>query len=298
MSEATATPSSTSLLPGQLLALVGHTVREARHKWTLVALFLLTSLFLILLATLVNVDIVEGTIASAKLFGTMELPLGDQSIQITEAVTVLQTILVGFVGSFGLLLALFVTGNVIPRTLEPGWIDLLVAQPVSRWALIVGRTLGAMAVVTLSLAYLFGGSWAILAWKTGFGNAGFLLSGTLILITYATCYAGMVLVGVLTRSSPLSIVAGVGIWTMGWILLPLHRYAEWTTAFRAGWPRNLASALSETLYWSLPKTAELTRNAVDATRLEAPRLLPMLASLPFLVGCLGLACWWFTRQDT
>lgn len=289
---------SPSLLRGQIQALTAHTVREARHKWTLVALFLLTSLFLILLATLVNVDIVEGTIASARLFGTMDLPLGDQRIQITEAVTVLQTIVVGFVSSFGLLLALFVTGSVIPRTLEPGWVDLLVAQPMPRWAIVLGRTLGAIAVVTLSLAYLFGGAWAILAWKTGFGNSGFLLAGLLILITYAACYAGMVLVGVLTRSSPLSIVAGVGIWSMGWILLPLHRFQEWTTAFRAGWPRSLATAISETLYWSLPKTAELTRNAVDATRLEGPRLLPLLSSIPFMIVCLGLACWWFTRQDT
>lgn len=297
MSATPSTPSPPSLLRGQLQALVAHTVREARHKWTLVALFLLTSLFLLLLATLVNVDVVEGTIASAKLFGTMEIPLGDQSIRITEAVTVLQSVLVGFVGSFGLLLALFVTGNVVPRTLEPGWVDLLVAQPLPRWALIVGRALGAMAVVALSLLYLFGGSWAILAWKTGFGNAGFLLAGLLILVTYMACYAGMVLVGVLTRSSPLSIVAGVGIWALGGILLPLHRF-EWTTVFRAGWPRTLASVLSETLYWSLPKTAELTRGAIDATQMEGPRLLPLLSSLPFLIVCIGLACWWFTRQDT
>lgn len=292
------TTSPASLLRSQIQALVAHTVREARYKWTLVALFFLTSLFLVLLATLVNVDVVEGTIASARLFGTMELPMGDQSIQISEAVTVVQTILVGFVGSFGLLLALFVTGSIIPRTLEPGWVDLLVAQPLPRWALIIGRTLGAMAVISLSLAYLFGGAWAILAWKTGFGNAGFLMSGLLILLTFTFCYAGMVLVGVLTRSSPLSIVTGVGLWAMGWVMLPLHTYEEWTTAFRAGWPRSLASFLSETLYWTLPKTAEMTRGAVNATRMQSLEIIPLLSSLPFAFVCIGLACWWFTRQDT
>lgn len=298
MSGASRSAVGSKLLSGQLLSLVLHTLKEARHKWTLVSLFVLTSLFLFLLATLVNVDIVEGSIASARLFGTLELPLGDQSIQITEAVTVVQAILVGFVSSFGLLLALFITGNIIPRTLEPGWVDLLVAQPLPRWVLVLGRTLGALAVVTLSLAYLFGGSWAILTWKTGFGNVGFLVAGLLILFAYGACYAGMVLVGVLTRSTPLSIIAGVGIWFLGQILLPLHRFEEWTTAFRSGWPRTLASTIAETLYWTMPKTAELTARAVDATRMERFGLVPALTSIPFAVVCLALACWWFTRQDT
>lgn len=289
---------ASALLPAQLWSLVLHTVHEARHKWTLVVLFLLTSLFLVLLATLVNVDVVEGTIASARLFGTIDLPIGEQSIRIGEAVTFLQAVLVGFVGSFGLLLALFVTGGIVPRTLSPGWVDLLVSQPLPRWSLILGRAAGAMAVVAVSLAYLFGGSWLILTWKTGFGNIGFLAAGMIILFTYMCCYAGMTLVGVLTRSSPVSIVAGVGIWFTGQIMLPLHRFDEWTTAFRAGWPRALATTLTETLYWTLPKTAELTARAVDATRMERFGIVPALTSLPFMIGCLALACWWFSRQDT
>lgn len=290
--------SGNALLLGQGLALVGHTLREARHKWTFVVLFLLTSVFLVLLATLVNVDIVEGTIASARLFGTFDLPVGDQRIQIGDAVTVLQSVLVGFVSSFGLLLALFVTGGIVPQTLHPGWVDLLAAQPLPRWMLVLGRAVGALSVIAISLLYLFGGAWAILAWKTGFGNPGFLAAGAVILFTFAACYAGMVLVGVLTRSSPISIITGVGLWLFGQILYPLHRFEEWTTAFSAGWPRALANVISETLYWTLPKTAELTARAVEATRMEGFGLMPILSSLPFTIGCLALACWWFSRQDT
>lgn len=287
-----------ALLFTQALALVSHTVREARYKWTFVVLFILTSLFLFLLATLVNVDIVEGTIASARLFGTFDLDIGEQSIRIGEAVTVLQTILVGFVSSFGLLLALFMTGSIVPNTLTPGWVDLLASQPIPRWMLVLGRAIGALVVVGIALAFLFGGAWAILAWKTGFGNPRFLLAGTIILFSFAACYAGMVLVGVLTRSSPISIITGVGLWFVGQILYPLHRFEEWTTAFSAGWPRTLASTVAETLYWSLPKTAELTARSVDAARAESVSLVPVLSSLPFTVGCLALACWLFARRDT
>jgi len=295
---------SGGLVIRQVGALVGYTVREARHKWTLVALFALTTFFLLMLATLVNVDVVEGTIASARLFGTMDLPLGNQTIPVSDAVMVIQAIVSWTLSTFGLILALFISGNIIPRTLTPGWVDLLVAQPIARTTLLLGRALGTLAVVSLSIVYLFGGSWAILTWKTGFGNAGFLAAGGIILFTFLVCYGGMVLVGVVTRNSPVSIIVGVGLWALGWILYPLHAFDEWTTAFRAGLPRSLAAAIAETLYWALPKTAELTWQAGIATgqpgERSAPQVLsfaPMLWSLPFAVVCLALACWWFSRQD-
>lgn len=281
----------------QMLALVGYTLREARHKWTLMAIFVLTTLMLVLLATLVNVDVVEGSIAAARLFGTIEVPLGDQSIQVTEAVTVIQAIITSTLSTIGLLLALFITGNIVPRTLETGWVDLLVSQPLPRALLVLGRTAGAVAVVTLGLAYLFGGAWAILAWKTGFGNVGFLLAGVIILFTFLSCYAGMVLVGVVTRNSPISIIAGIGLWFFGLILYPLHRYDEWTTAFRAGWQRTFVDAVAEALYWALPKTAELTAGAVEAAQRESFNMGPAWASIPFAIACLAVASWWFSRQD-
>ncbi len=288
---------SRGLTRGQLRALIGYTLREARHKWTLVALFALTTFFLLMLATLVNVDVVEGTIASARLFGTFPLEIGGASIPISDAVTVIQVFLVSMLSTFGLILALFVSGNIIPRTLNAGWVDLLVAQPIARATVLLGRTLGAMLVVALSLAYLFGGSWALLTWKTGFGNSGFMVAGVIILFSFLACYSGMVLVGVITRSSPVSIIAGIGIWFLGQVLYPLHRFDEWTTAFRAGWPRNLATTITETLYWVMPKTLELTRTAIEAAQQESLTLTPGLQSLPFAIICLALACWWFARQD-
>ena len=281
----------------QLGALAGYTVREARNEWTLIALFVLTTLFLIGLATVISVDVVGGTIASARLFGTIPLEIGGNEVPISDAVTVIQVAIVSLLSTFGLVLSLFVTGNIIPRTLRTGWVDLLVSQPVARTTLLLGRTLGAVAVVTLAFVYLFGGSWSLLTWKTGFGNSGFLLAGLIVLFTFACCYAGMVLVGILTKSTPVSTIAGIGIWFLGLIMYPLHTYSEWTTAFRAGWPRSLASGIAESLYWVLPKTLELTDRASQATRLETISLTPIWTSLPFPLTCLTLACWWFERQD-
>ena len=44
-------------------------MREAAARWTLIAYFLLSSLFTIIFASAINLDIVDGTLAGAKLFG-------------------------------------------------------------------------------------------------------------------------------------------------------------------------------------------------------------------------------------
>jgi len=128
MAEPVAARDMRKLAATQLLALVGFTVREARNKWTLLALFTLTTLFLLALATLVSVDVVEGSIASARLFGTIPLEIGNTTIPVADAVTVIQVAIVSLLTTFGLVLALFVTGNIVPLTLQTGWVDLLASQ--------------------------------------------------------------------------------------------------------------------------------------------------------------------------
>ena len=293
--ETAAGMTSGRLVAVQILTLIGYSFREARHKWTLIATTAATTVFLIVLPVVFNLDIVEGTIASARLMGGFEVDFG--GIRVSDLVVRIQQVIAVVLNSFGIMLALFITGNVIPRTLTVGWGDLLMAQPIARPTLIVGRTLGAIGVVTANLAYLVLGSWAILTWKTGFGNAGFLSAGFLILVTYVACYAGMVLVGVMTRSSPVSVVAGMFIWFVGVPLNGLHYYEDWRFALRAGWARTLGEGIVDSLYWIMPKTGELAVGVAAAAQAETFSLSPVLWSLPFAIGCIGLACLWVSRQD-
>jgi len=43
--------------------------REAAARWTLVAYFFLSTIFIIIFASAINLDIVDGALAGAKLFG-------------------------------------------------------------------------------------------------------------------------------------------------------------------------------------------------------------------------------------
>jgi len=137
----------------------------------------------------------------------------------------------------------------------------------------------------------------LLRWKTGFGNAGFLLAGAIIVATFAVCYSGMVLVGVVTRNSPVSILAGLFFWLSGHIFHLFHAYPAWSTSLRAGWQRQMGVFVTESIYWTLPKSQGLAEMAVDAARGEPVSVAPLLFSLPFAVGSLALACFWFARRD-
>jgi ABC-type transport system involved in multi-copper enzyme maturation permease subunit len=260
------------------------------------AFLLAVTLFLLLLATTVNLDIVEGTLASARLFG-QELVLPEVGIEISDVVTTFQVVIITLLYSVGVGLALFSTSNLVPRLCVNGWVDLLLAQPITRPTLLLGRATGAITVVALNIGYLVFGSWILLRWKTGFGNAGFVLAAAIIVLTYTVCYSGMVLVGVVTRNSPVSILAGLFFWLSGHIFHLFHAYPQWSTSLRAGWPRSLGVFITESLYWSFPKTQGMAEMAANAARGEPVSWAPLLYSLPFAVGSLTLACIWFTRRD-
>ena len=77
--------SQAQLMSRQIHALVAYTVRESLHRWTLIIYLLGITFFLVLLWTAVNLDIVQGTLASARLFG-QDLQIGGQEIPVEDVV--------------------------------------------------------------------------------------------------------------------------------------------------------------------------------------------------------------------
>jgi hypothetical protein len=288
--------SSAQLTARQIGGLVGHTVRESLHRWTLVAYLLAITFFLLLLATAVNLDIVEGTLASARLFG-QEVQIGNQSISVEELVRFFQVSVVVLLYGIGVVLALFLTSSYIPSLVREGWVDLLIAQPISRPVLLLGRALGAIAVVSIGVVYLIGGTWLILRFKTGFGSMSFLGAGAVILLAYTFNYSAAVAAGIVTRNAPVSGMVGLMTLLGGHLMSLPHRYPGWRVALRAGWPRQIATTVTEGLYWLLPKNQELAEIAINAARGEPVALTPVWSSLPFTALCLFAACWWFARRD-
>jgi len=125
-----------------------------------------------------------------------------------------------------------------------------------------------------------------------------LLSGAVILFTIATLMAFAFLVGVITSSTGVALMATYAVFFFAAILSAHDRIS-------AAVSTELAARVVDGLYWILPKTAQLGQATVALVAgNEAPERLADFNHLAvygstavFGVAALGLASWLFSRKD-
>ncbi len=278
-------------------ASVQEVFREAAARWTLVAYFALSSLFILIFAAAVNLDVVNGALAGVKLFG-QSIEMDGRSVDIDKIVLGFESGFSGFLYLVGTFLALFATAHLVPRLQEKGTIDLYLSRPVGRVALLMSRYAGGLLLAAANLAYLIGTMWLIVVWKTRVLHPRFLLSGLVILFAFAALLAFAFLVGVVTSSTGVSLMTTYAVFFFAAVLSAHARIeAVVSTEFTARLVRGL--------YWLLPKTAELGQATVALVAgREAPERLADFSVLGvygstalFAIAALGLASWLFSRKD-
>ena len=277
------------------IASVEEVFREASARWTLVAYFALSTLFILTFALAVNLDIVDGALAGAKLFGKQVEVSGSMSIE---------KLVMGFESGFsGVLyvlctfLAIFATAHLVPRMQEKGTIDLYLSRPVSRMKLILSRYVAGLILAASNIVYLIGSIWMIVAWKTHVFHPRFFLAGGVILFLIAVLLAFAFMIGVITSSTAVSIMATYGVFFFG-VMLAGHARIE--AALSKEW-----QAMSiKTLYWIMPKTAELATSVVAfvggrqfENEIIKVTAAPFWSTAIFGFVCLTLASWLFQRKE-
>ena len=281
-----------------LVANIEDVMREAAARWTLIAYFLLSSIFIIIFASAINLDIVDGTLAGAKLFGAEVQMSANDQISIERLVLGFETGFSAILYFLCTFLAIFATAHLVPRMQDRGTIDLYLSRPVSRFKLLMSRYVAGLILAASNVIYLLGTIWLIVAWKTGVANPRFLLAGAIILFVIATLLAFAFLVGVVTSSTAVSIMTTYGLFFFA-LMLVAHERIE--AAVSKEWQAWLIS----TLYWVIPKTAELGQAVVafvggDALPDQVAAVLtpaPFLTTAAFGIACLALASWLFQRKE-
>lgn len=281
-----------------LFANIEDVMREAAARWTLIAYFLLSSIFIIIFASAVNLDIVNGALAGAKLFGKDVSMHGNDSISVEKLVLGFESGFSAVLYLMGTFLAIFATAHLVPRLQEKGTIDLYLSRPVRRVSLLMSRYIAGLILAASNLIYLIGSIWVIVIWKTHIVHPRFLLGGVVILFVIATLLAFAFLVGVVTSSTAVSIMATYGIFFFGTLLAAHDRMA-------AAVSKEWQAGLIQSLYWVLPKTAELGQAVVAYVSgdLAPQRIAAALTPAPFVttglfaVVCLILASWLFQRKE-
>ena len=281
-----------------LWANIEDVMREAAARWTLIAYFLLSTIFILIFASAINLDIVDGALAGAKLFGKEVTMPADHQISIEKLV-------LGFESGFSpvlyflcTFLAIFATAHLVPRMQEKGTIDLYLSRPVSRVKLLLSRYVAGLILAGTNIVYLIGSIWLIVMWKTHVVHPRFFIAAAIILFVIATLLAFAFLVGVITSSTAVSIMTTYGLFFFALMLVGHARIAAAVSKEWQAW-------LINTLYWILPKSAELGQAVIAfVSGDQAPERLasaltpaPFLSTAAFGIVCLALASWCFQRKE-
>ncbi len=279
-----------------LFANVEEVFREAAARWTLVAYFVLSSLFIVVFASAINLDVVDGALAGAKLFG-QSVHMGSNEIDMDQLVNGFEGVFAPILFVVGIFLAIFSTAHLVPRLQEKGTIDLYLSRPVHRVPLLLSRYVAGMALASLNVLYLVSSIWLIVIWKTEVVHFRFMLSAGIIIFAIATLLALAFLIGVVTSSTAVSIMGSYGIFFLT-MILAAHKQIE------AALTNPVWIWLVKSLYWSLPKTFDLQMMLYSfVAQKDLPEkinngvALPVVTTAAFAIGCLALASWLFNRKE-
>lgn len=242
------------------------------------------------------------------LFGTKEV---DTPLSLAHFLVRLQMAIGVFVaGGFGVLISVIVTAGSLPAALTRGAVDLVLPRPIGRGCFLLYRYLGGLLFVLLHATVLIGGTWAALAWRSGWWNPGYLGCILVVFAFFAVLHAVSVLVGVAARSAVAPILATLGTWCVCFFLGVWHELSdgELLGALPEGVTRGFKA-----LYLVLPKAFDVVRVStwflmrgrnpagVLAQDLEMDRHLDFALVLgssgAFIAVVLALACWVFSRRD-
>ncbi len=271
----------------KFLAIVQLTFRESLAKKTFMAFMAISTFIWILFVFALSFDIVDGLESGITLFGNdipKQFNLHDLVVNVEGGISVL-------LFTAGIFLSLFATSSLIPTMLQPGFADLFLSKPLSRFQILSGRFLGSILIVALNIFYLVIFSGLVLSLKTGVWNWGFLWSGVIIILSFTILFSLMTFLEILSKNGPLSLMVTYLILFFSPLLLARDQIYALLTSKYYGY-------FIDGLYYILPKTAELGAITQKITRgAEIYSWMPLWSSLLFALFMFLISGYIFQRKS-
>ena len=287
-----------------MTTLSGSLLLTFRELWAMrltQAMFAVATLAWLLLSFAMNMDVVEGSLAALRIFGFETTPTDgvfdeasgewvSQALSLDKFLIGINTFVFGAAYFLGTLLGLFATMPLINGFLEQGRIDLLLSKPLSRPRLLFGHLAGVWFTVFVLAAYLVGGVWMTLSFKTGVWLPRFLIAIPIITLMFAVMYSVILTVSIASRSSGLGLVVAYGLIFVSIILASHEQLVPVLSGAAAG--------IFLTIYHTLPNFAEVVM--VQSQLVEGADVIswyPLVSSLLFGSVTYGIGFLWFSRRD-
>lgn len=269
----------------KLLAIIEDTIREGIARKTIIGFFILSTLFLLIgIIAAISID-------TESMFQAQQIPDEQGKMITVEMTKLIQSGIVGTINFFAIIISVFATASIIPHTVEKGAIDLLLSKPVSRLTYLTGKSIGAVLIVLANVAYFVIGMWLILSIKTGSWEPGILVSILTITYSFAVLYTVLLLIGVTSGSTPLSII------TVYVYLFLINPIIEAREIIAQATKNDTVKYVLDGLYYILPKPGELRDIAVNVIFSRPIDWEPVFTSLAFGAALFALSAYIFQKKD-
>ena len=219
----------------------------------------------------------------------------------------------GIGAAVALIISVVITSFFIPNLLRKGSVDLLISKPIGRVQLLVYKYVGGLTFIFLVTGFTIGGSWLVMAMRSGHWDPAFLMVIPVLTFTFAILYAVSTLVAVFTRSAIASIMITLGFMFFLWLFGQVKGFFDANKVVQVAelpeWSYTLVDGLNNILprYKDLDRL--ITKLIVDSTRTTGEARLAGLfteypswggavgVSLAFIAAMLALASWRFSKRD-
>lgn len=198
---------------------------------------------------------------------------------------------VGFaIYAISMLMFIAASAGYFPALLEAGAIDIVLAKPLERWKIFFGKYLGGMALFTAALfgayALLFFG----LGVRTGVWHPAIFRVMPLQLLSAATLFGLIALLGVLRGSTALAMIIGY----VGYVLVDKIMQVLLFMPFGSERWRST----QELLRMVIPNFVRVRDTALmSVINASATDWQPVFVMLAWMLISLGLGYWVFVRRD-
>ncbi len=200
-------------------------------------------------------------------------------------------------GIFSLSMILFLAAcsGYYPAMLEAGAIDIVLAKPIDRLRIFLGKYVGGLALYTAAITITYAILFVGVGFRTGVWHAGIFLVLPLQVLAAAVLYAILAALGVVSRSSTLCLVVGLGFYIVVDMIVGALITFQQMGAF-AEWP--LLEKVTMVMRYTLPNFGVMKANA-SASVLNIPIMewQPFLVAAAWLLGALAFGYWRFSRTD-
>ncbi|KPK95680.1 hypothetical protein AMJ80_04185 [bacterium SM23_31] len=273
----------------KIAAIVYDTFRECLVKKIFLSFFIASTIGIIGIYVILNIDIIGNKVAISSLFSKGEEIASME--QFEDIIIKVEAFFAMALFSIGLFMSIFATADLTPSLMTKGRLDLYLARPISRVQLLFGKYCGAVAVAAINILYAIAGLWLVIGIKTGIWNINFLYSGLNIIFMFSVLYTFVMLIGIFIKSTPVNIIAV-------YIMVSLSPILAQKDEIFLFINNKVLEHITDLLYWITPKYYEIsiiTKNLVEGNTM--PSWTPVISSIIIAVAVMNLSLYFFSRKN-